>query len=117
MVSIPIFLEDGGYLLMDPTLQFEVIRERLETPGLKLINFHPAHMAFNTPNIAYTREIKDRHGRDAWNSLSGSQIRRLEHKDDGVRTAIQRIIDHVRGRKYPVLSIHEVYEQSRREMP
>lgn len=116
MTSIPIFLEDGGYLLMDPTLQFDALRERLEAPGLKLINFHPTHMAFNTPSFAYTREIKDRYSREEWNSLSSTQIRDLEHKEDGVRTTIQRIIDHIHRRKHSVLSIHEVYEQSRLEM-
>lgn len=116
MLSIPIFLEDGGYLLMDPTLQFKNIRERLDAPGLKVINFHPAHMAFNTPDFQYTRKIKDSYGRDDWNNLSSSEIQDLEYKGDGVRSAIQRVIDYVRRRKYPVVSIHEVYEQSQQGM-
>src|SRR3989338_5056127 len=59
LLSLPIFLEDGGYLLMDPTLDFNQLIPRLETPGLKIINFHPAHMAFNTPDFSYTRKIKE----------------------------------------------------------
>ena len=112
MVSIPIFLEDGGYLLMDPTLQFEALREQLEAPGLKVINFHPAHMAINTPNFSYMRKIKNSLGREDWVSLSTSQIRELECKEDGVRNAIQRIAEHAHNGKYLILSMHEIYEQA-----
>ena len=70
LLSIPIFLEDGGYLLMDPDLNFNNLIPKLNSPGLKVINFHPAHMAFNTPNFDYTRSIKDSMSRESWNNLS-----------------------------------------------
>ena len=59
LLSIPIFFEDGGFLLMDPTLNFNNFLENFSKPGLKVINFHPAHICFNTPNFQYTRKIKD----------------------------------------------------------
>lgn len=113
MFSIPIFLEDGGYLLMDPSLRFDLLKKYIDTPGLKLINFHPAHMAFNTPAFSYTRNIKDSHTREQWNKLSKEQIKKLEYKKDGIRTIIQKVIEHIQKRNYPLLSIHEVYEEAK----
>lgn len=110
MVSIPIFLEDGGYLLMDTTLDFNALKPLLEAPGLKVINFHPAHMAFNTPNFAYTRKIKDSVSRESWNNLSASEIQRLEYNGFGVRNTIQSITEFVYQRNYPVYSMHDIYE-------
>ena len=31
----------------------------LDSPGLKIINFHAAHMAFNTPKFEFRCKIKD----------------------------------------------------------
>ncbi|HLB41671.1 MAG TPA: hypothetical protein VJN02_02260 [Gammaproteobacteria bacterium] len=111
LLSIPIFLEDGGYLLMDPTLNFNTLIAKLETPGLKVINFHPAHMAFNTPHFAYTRSIKDGMNREAWNNISTSQIQKMEHKGLGIRNIIQQIIEFTFSKKCAVMSMHQIYNE------
>ncbi|EKD92038.1 MAG: hypothetical protein ACD_29C00231G0001 [uncultured bacterium] len=111
LLSLPIFLEDGGYLLMDTTLDFTHLISRLETPGLKIINFHPAHMAFNTPDFGYTRRIKDSMSREAWNQIAGEQIQKIEYKKLGIRHIIQDIIALAFKRNYKVLSMHEIYQE------
>lgn len=111
LLSLPIFLEDGGYLLMDPTLNFESLLPRLNTPGLKIINFHPAHMAFNTPDFKYTRMIKDGMSREAWNNIDSEKLKAIEYKGVGVRNTIQKIIDFAFNHHYNVLSMHEIYDQ------
>lgn len=113
LLSLPIFLEDGGYLLMDPSLNFDQLTAQLNTPGLKIINFHPAHMAFNTPNFFFTRTIKDSMSRAAWNQLSCSEIKKVAYNGHGIRSVIQRIIDFVFDKKHSLLSIHEVNEHYR----
>ena len=110
LLSIPIFLEYGGYLLMDPALNFNNLIPKLNSPGLKVINFHPAHMAFNTPNFDYTRSIKDSMSRDSWNNLSLSELQNLENKDQpGIRKIIQQVIDFAFNNNHKVLSMHEIY--------
>ena len=110
--SIPIFLEDGGYLIMDPTLNFDNLIPRLKSPGLKVINFHPAHMAFNTPNFAYTRSIKDSFSREIWGNLGLSQLQKLENREQlGVRKTIQQIIEFASSNDYKVLSMREIYHE------
>lgn len=111
LLSLPIFLEDGGYLLMDPTLNFNNLIPRLKTPGLKIINFHPAHMAFNTPDFGYTRKIKDSVSREAWNNLQSSDLAKIEHKGHGVRNSIQKIIEFVFNNNYKIMSMHEIVSE------
>ena len=112
LLSIPIFLEDGGYLIMDPTLNFDNLIPRLKSPGLKVINFHPAHMAFNTPNFAYTRSIKDSFSREIWGNLGLSQLQKLENREQlGVRKTIQQIIEFASSNDYKVLSMREIYHE------
>ena len=112
LLSIPIFLEDGGYLIMDPTLNFDNLIPRLESPGLKVINFHPAHMAFNTPNFAYTRSIKDSFSREIWGNLGLSQLQKLENREQlGVRKTIQQVIEFASSNDYKVLSMREIYHE------
>ena len=111
LLSIPIFLEDGGYLLMDPNLDFNALLPKLASPGLKVINFHPAHMAFNTPHFDYTRRIKDSVSREKWNNLDDSDLRKLENKRYGVRNTIQQIIEYCFKYQHPILSMHEIYNK------
>ena len=112
LLSIPIFLEDGGYLLMDPDLNFNNLLPKLDSPGLKVINFHPAHMAFNTPDFDYTRSIKDSMSRESWNNLDKSDLQNLENKQKlGIRTIIQQIINFAFDNNCKVLSMNEIYQE------
>ena len=110
LLSIPIFLEDGGYLLMDKALDFERLIPALSSPGLKVINFHPAHMAFNTPDFAYTRRVKDTLSRTAWNNMSFNDIKKIEYKGVGIRTIIQQIFNFALTQNHIILTMHEVYD-------
>jgi len=112
LLSIPIFLEDGGYLLMDPDLNFNNLIPKLSSPGLKVINFHPAHIAFNTPDFDYTRSIKDSMSRESWNNLDKSDLQNLENKQKlGIRTIIQQVIDFAFDNNCKVSSMNEIYQE------
>ena len=109
LLSIPIFLEDGGHLLADPALDFKQLLPKLETPGLKVINFHPAHIAFNTPDFGYTRNIKNSMDRDNWNNLDINGIKKIEYTGLGIRTIIQQLIEFVINKNRILFSMHEIY--------
>ena len=111
MVSIPIFIEDGGFLIMDPSLNKENLKKQLETPGLKIINFHPAHMAFNTPDFAYTRKIKDSMNRNDWNNIDNATLVNLEYKGFGIRNIIQYIIEFAFKGNFKIKYMNEIYEE------
>ena len=97
---------------MDPDLNFNNLIPKLRSPGLKVINFHPAHMAFNTPDFDYTRSIKDSMSRESWNNLDKSDLQNLENKQKlGIRTIIQQIIDFAFDNNCKVLSMNEIYQE------
>ena len=100
LLSIPIFFEDGGFLLMDPSLNFNNFLKRFSKPGLKVINFHPAHVCFNTPNFGYTRKIKDSVSREEWNNLSRENLKKIEYNQYGIRNFLEKIIEHTQKKKY-----------------
>jgi hypothetical protein len=113
MISLPIFLEDGGFLLMDPELDFSALLPRLKTPGLKIINFHPAHMAFNTPRFSYTREIKDKLSREQWNNIDEKMLKTLSYSGTGIADVIRRIADFAGDNQFPIKTMRELDREFR----
>jgi hypothetical protein len=111
MVSIPIFFEDGGYLIMDPHLNTDILKGYLDTPGLKVINVHPAHMALNTPNFEFTREIKDSMSREVWNNLDQKALKNLSYSGFGIRNVLELIIEHVLKRNHKIKTITQISEE------
>jgi hypothetical protein len=110
MLSLPIFFEDGAFLYAGSGLDFEKLRPRLEAPGLKIINLHPAHMALNTPDFAYMRRIKDNLPREEWATVSLDQVRHLENRGYGIRNVVQELVEFAIKGSHPILSLHDVYD-------
>lgn len=111
LVSIPIFFEDGGYLLQDPNLGMDILERRLNSPGLKVINIHPAHMVFNTPDFNYTRQIKNSFTREQWNNLDSKQVRRLSFSGFGIKNVVQKLIENIYKNSYEIKTLHEIFEE------
>ena len=109
LLSIPIFFEDGGFLLMDPDLNFNNFQENFSRPGLKVINFHPAHICFNTPSFLYTRKIKDSVSREEWNNLSKKNLKRIEYGKFGIRNFIENIIEYSQKKNMKIVSLKEIF--------
>ena len=77
-----------------------------------VFNFHPAHIAFNSPNFAYTRSIKDSVSREAWNNLELSQLQKLENTEKlGIRKIIQQIIEFANNNGHKIHFMHEIYQE------
>ena len=110
LLSIPIFFEDGGFLLMDPTLNFNNFLENFSKPGLKVINFHPAHICFNTPDFQYTRKIKDSVSRKEWNNLSAENLKRIEYDKFGIRNFIENMIEYTQKKNMKLVSLEEIFK-------
>ena len=111
MVSLPIFFEDGGFLLMSPSLDKRILNSTLHTPGLKIINFHAAHIAFNTPNFQYTRNIKDSMDRAEWNNIDIKKLKSLSHSGFGVRNILEYIIEFIFKGNHKIKTITEISEE------
>jgi hypothetical protein len=57
LLSIPLFMEDGGFLLQKHSLSLDTILKKLPTRGTVVFIFNPMHLAFNSNKI-YTNKNK-----------------------------------------------------------
>ncbi len=109
IIRFPIFLEDGAYLYQYKDINFENMKERLFSPGLKIINIHPMHLMLNTPYFKYTREIKDTLSREEWNNLNERTIDKLSYKGYGIRNVIDDMVKEINNNGTEVMYLEDVY--------
>lgn len=86
-IRFPMTLEDD-YLLRESGLDWEKVRSHLAAPGLKVFNFHPVHIALNTPSLEYYNEAK--------RGITTLNWREYIHEGDGIAQMLVRIRDYVR---------------------
>jgi hypothetical protein len=60
MVRLPVFLEDDIVIDFAGAPPLESLLPTLFSPGLKILNFHPIHVAANTPSWAAYDEMRAR---------------------------------------------------------
>ena len=90
VVQLPVYFMDDTWLrrsrgsdaIPDP-------ESLISGPGLKVFDFHPPHVAFNTPSISYYEENKDAY----WDEVT--DLRDLRSADPGVRDLFVRLLEHV----------------------
>jgi hypothetical protein len=117
LISLPIFLEDGGHLYKEYSLDLQHLVEKLESPGLKIINFHPTYIALNAPNWEFTRHIQNTLSRQEWNNIDDEQIAAIENNSVGIRSLIIDIIEFVNKKRFPLMSLHEIVDEYERTQP
>lgn len=93
MLEIPIFLEDGSYLLNKHPLEpSQFLANKLETTLPKVILIHPMHFVVNTPNFDYMYDIKQSLQREQWNKMSSKELADITHTGQGIRSLLTDII-------------------------
>lgn len=110
MVSFPIFMEDGAYLLNGCPLDFGAAKKYFEGPGLKVINLHPMHLMLNTPHFKYTRDIKDRLSRREWLNLDDAAIAKLGNAGRGIADFAKALCEYAAG-NCETKSLGELYDE------
>jgi hypothetical protein len=96
LLEVPIFLEDGGYLWREHSLQID---QRLKSiilgTGVKVIIIHPMHFALNTPHFSYMYDIKQSVDRNEWNNMTKNNLNKLCWKGHGIRNFITELLQSV----------------------
>ncbi len=110
MISFPVFLEDGAYIIKNRSLEFKEMQGKFEKKGLKVINIHPMHYALNTPYFSYTREIKDRVSREEWNNMQLETLVQYSYKGRGVRNFIDSLIEFSQDSGVKIITLKQMYE-------
>lgn len=109
MVDIPIFWEEGTALYNQLGLSIQPYLDYFNSPGLKVISFHPINMVFNTPEITWMRKIKDSMSREEYNQISLDSIEKMKNRGNGIYHTLMQIVNLVAQKNYKVLSLKEIY--------
>ena len=109
LIQLPIFLEDGSYLYNGLGLDITSYLSYFETPGLKIISFHPMNIVFNTPHISWMRQIKDSMTRESFNTINCEFVKKTKNNTIGIANILSEIINFAQRKNYPILSLNEIY--------
>jgi hypothetical protein len=110
LLNFPVFFEDGTHLYNKLDLDISRYREFLFTPGIKIISFHPMNFVFNSPDLAFMRNIKDTLSREEYNNITKDSINTHGNKVNGIRNTVLNIIELVKHHNYTILTMNELFK-------
>lgn len=87
LLRFPVFFEDDTSANGEQVWELSNILDTLKAPGLKIFNFHPIHIALNTPSMDYYLGVK--------NDVNEKNWRDLAYKGKGVRTFLEELLQFV----------------------
>lgn len=112
MIQLPVFMEDGTYLYSGMDLDIMRYQSWLESPGLKIISFHPMNVVFNTPYLSFMRGIKDSMSWESFQNLDDTFIQKQKNNAPGIGDSILRLVEWVFKTNKTVYSLDEIYRQA-----
>jgi ethanolamine ammonia-lyase small subunit len=68
-------------------------------------------MVMNSPDLPYSRSVKDSVSREAWNEMDPDTCARVCHKGRGIRDFILDLLEFVQAKNITVMTLAEVYEE------
>lgn len=99
-----VYFEDDTYIPQDETqLNSERLLNGLDRPGLKVLNFHPIHVAMNTPNMAFYVENREK-------AYSGAPI--IQRERYGTLNLLIDVIDFCSRRNIPIVRFPATSKQA-----
>jgi polysaccharide deactylase WbmS-like protein len=104
LIRFPVFLEDDVVLAREPDAEIKSLLPALKTSGLKIFNFHPQHVALNTPAAEYYARVKPQVD-DNWH--------RHTYPGRGVRSLLLDLLSVVRESPgLGIFSLAQLYRQT-----
>lgn len=100
-IRFPVFFEDDIYARERGNWQFSSIQKWFETPGLKLINFHPIHICLNTPHFDFYNSIKHK---------DLSNWKDYVFEGHGTGTFLDELITYLKKNNTTTYYLDELYE-------
>jgi hypothetical protein len=100
--------EDGTYLRFRNQITFEHIKDFIDTPGITILSIHPLHMALNSPTIEFNRSFKDLYSQGDMQSLDEDVLSRHVFKGFGIRDIFEDMLDHIKHKKFPIVTLAEL---------
>lgn len=89
IVTLPVWFEDDIWMRQFPDSEsIDSLRRSIDTPGLKILNVHPVHIALNSPSFAYY----DKYRSTIYETSGSLNNQPAEFGGYGVRDAVEDII-------------------------
>ncbi|ATA90463.1 polysaccharide deacetylase WbmS family protein [Capnocytophaga stomatis] len=92
LLSIPLFMEDGGFLLQKHSLSLETILKRLPEKGTIVFLFHPMHLAFNSNNFHTMKNLKKSISIEEYQNISIETIKKNKNNFYGINHLLWELI-------------------------
>jgi hypothetical protein len=93
LLSIPLFMEDGGFLLQKHSLSLDTILKKLPTRGAVVFLFHPMHLAFNSNNFDTMKMLKNSITIQEYQNISLETIEEKRNNSFGVNNLLIELIE------------------------
>lgn len=93
LLSIPIFMEDGGFLLLNNHLSIETIVNKMPLSGTLVFLFHPMHLAFNSSNFNTMKHLKASLTVEEYQNLLLPAIEMKRNSTYGINTLFWELIE------------------------
>lgn len=110
LIRFPTYFEDGTYLYHRQSLAFDRAAEALFIqPGILVISVHPMHMVMNSPDLLYSRQVKDSVSREHWNAMDEATCAQVCHDGRGIRDFVLDLLQFARNRDLTIMTLADVY--------
>ncbi len=93
LLSIPLFMEDGGFLLQKHDLCLKTILDKLPKKGTVVFLFHPMHLAFNSNDFDTMKALKNSMTIEEYQNISLNTIKKNCNKSFGVNNLFWELIE------------------------
>lgn len=93
LLSIPLFMEDGGFLLQKNNLHLNTILNKLPNKGTVVFLFHPMHLAFNSSDFDTMKTLKSNITVEEYQNVSLDTIENYNSKSFGVNNLLWELIE------------------------
>ena len=90
LMRLPVFWEDDVHAGYVRDLTFDLVLQRLATPGLKILNVHPFSYAINMPDLAFYQQM-----RPQTRTLTAQDIAEQAWQGQGTRSWLRAIVAEV----------------------
>src|SRR3990167_4585955 len=81
------------------------------TPGIKVISFHPMNFTFNSPSLAFMRNIKDFMTRKQYQNIGEKEFVLHRNRSKGIRNFVEDIIYWVQANDYQIYTLNDLHEE------
>jgi len=93
LLSIPLFMEDGGFLLQRHNLCIDTILNKLPSDGTIVFLFHPMHLAFNSNNFDTMKTLKNNITVHEYQNIELETIELNRNKSFGINNLFWELIE------------------------